>query len=245
MQKHLPRSPGPGAMGCFPFSPPRRVVPERREAAPAPAPARRSIGPCGPLRVARCALCAARCCALARTGPAWPMACKDSRGHTQHSGRALQHQSPTANAQQGPERHPAPLWELTGQTFPSAPRPLSHPIARASPPTNHPATNVRQHLTPGSGMEARAHRAVNQQDGVCMPAGGEQRGHPAAPGSQMKMKWAGRREGPLASEIDSFSHGRSAQTRSRQLDPKGAREEPGRVRAGTGPRASPRAPPRQ
>jgi hypothetical protein len=62
MQKHLPRSPGPGAMGCFPFSPPRRVVPERREAAPAPA--RRSIGPCGLRSVARCALCVVRCALL-------------------------------------------------------------------------------------------------------------------------------------------------------------------------------------
>jgi hypothetical protein len=41
-------------------------------------------------------------------------------------------------------------------------------------------------------------------------AGGEQRGHLAAPGRQ--TKWGGLREGPLASDIGSFSHGRAAQT---------------------------------
>ena len=41
-------------------------------------------------------------------------------------------------------------------------------------------------------------------------AGGEKRGHLAAPGRQ--TKWGGCREGPLASDIGSFSHGRAAQT---------------------------------
>ena len=41
-------------------------------------------------------------------------------------------------------------------------------------------------------------------------AGGEKRGHLAAPGRQ--TKWGGCREGPLASGIGSFSHGRAAQT---------------------------------
>jgi hypothetical protein len=45
----------------------------------------------------------------------------------------------------------------------------------------------------------------------CMPAAsGEQRGHLAAPGRQ--MKWGGCCKGPLASDIGSFSHGRAAQT---------------------------------
>jgi hypothetical protein len=41
-------------------------------------------------------------------------------------------------------------------------------------------------------------------------AGGEKIGHLAAPGRQ--MKWGGCREGPPASDIGSFSHGRAAQT---------------------------------
>jgi hypothetical protein len=43
----------------------------------------------------------------------------------------------------------------------------------------------------------------------CLHAGGEQRGHLAAPGRQ--TKWRGYHEGPLASGIGSFSHGRAAQ----------------------------------
>jgi hypothetical protein len=43
-----------------------------------------------------------------------------------------------------------------------------------------------------------------------MAAGGEKRGHLAAPGRQ--TEWGGYREGPLASDIGSFSHGRAAQT---------------------------------
>jgi hypothetical protein len=43
----------------------------------------------------------------------------------------------------------------------------------------------------------------------CLHAGGEQIGHLAAPGWQ--TKWGGYREGPLASDIGSFSHGRAAQ----------------------------------
>jgi hypothetical protein len=41
-------------------------------------------------------------------------------------------------------------------------------------------------------------------------AGGEKRGHLAAPGRQ--TKWGGCREGPLASDMGSLSHGRAAQT---------------------------------
>jgi hypothetical protein len=41
-------------------------------------------------------------------------------------------------------------------------------------------------------------------------AGGEKRGHLAAAGRQ--TKWGGCREGPLASDIGSFSHGRAAPT---------------------------------
>jgi hypothetical protein len=43
----------------------------------------------------------------------------------------------------------------------------------------------------------------------CLHAGGEQRGHLEAPGRQMKS--GGCCEGPLASDIGSFSHGRAAQ----------------------------------
>jgi hypothetical protein len=44
----------------------------------------------------------------------------------------------------------------------------------------------------------------------CLHAGGEQRGHIAAPCRQ--TKWGRHREGPLTSAIGSFSHGRAAQT---------------------------------
>jgi hypothetical protein len=44
----------------------------------------------------------------------------------------------------------------------------------------------------------------------CLHAGGEKRGHLAAPGRQ--TKWGGYREGPLASDIGSFSHGWAVQT---------------------------------
>jgi hypothetical protein len=47
----------------------------------------------------------------------------------------------------------------------------------------------------------------------CLHAGGEKRGHLVAPAAGRQTKWGGYREGPLASDIGSFSHGRAAQTR--------------------------------
>jgi hypothetical protein len=74
-------------------------------------------------------------------------------------------------------------------------------------------------LCGSSAGQSRRKKAVphpGREPRGCMHADGEQRGHLAAPGRQ--TKWGGCREGPLASDIDSFSYGQAAQTLGRAQD---------------------------